>query len=221
MPIGKSLDVSGMRCRGCEQALRAELLGVDGIIEAEPDHRRSRVGVVFDPARISEEEIGERIRAVGSEVRPRDAETAPGMPDPGVPDRVPEGLVARFGPEARRPVRSRRTLPHTAGAPSDRGRRPSGLRRLLGGTLAAAAITVCCALPFVIALWAGALAAAGGVIARFWPLVVAGVAVATWAGVGLARWVRKRKGAVGRGEEQPREQGMMLSSDSGGQEEDA
>ncbi|MGQ0668681.1 MAG: hypothetical protein ACT4PO_03230 [Actinomycetota bacterium] len=62
-----------------------------------------------------------------------------------------------------------------------------------GGTVfAVAAVAACCALPLVALTAGGALAAAGGLAARYWPLTALGVAVAVWAGVRLGRFIRAR-----------------------------
>ncbi len=64
-------------------------------------------------------------------------------------------------------------------------------RRGDGGLLVAvAAAIICCGLPFLAVGLAGALSAVGGLAARFWPLVLLGLAGLAWAGVRLARVVR-------------------------------
>lgn len=65
-----------------------------------------------------------------------------------------------------------------------------GNRDGLGVVLAAVAIVLCCALPLLAVAVGGVIAAAGGLVARYWPLVVVGVAVAVWAAVKVTRTVR-------------------------------
>ncbi len=62
-----------------------------------------------------------------------------------------------------------------------------------GVTLAAVvAVIACCALPLLAVTVGGALAAAGGVAVRYWPLTAVGIALAAWAGVRLGRVIRAR-----------------------------
>lgn len=57
-----------MTCTGCENAVRNALTRLDGVIKIDPDHTADKVGVRFDEARLSTDEIKERIRAAGYEV---------------------------------------------------------------------------------------------------------------------------------------------------------
>lgn len=65
MPTARTIDVEGMDCSACENRLRAVLSRLEGVTGAEPDHRAARVDVRFDPGRVSEADIKERIRAAG------------------------------------------------------------------------------------------------------------------------------------------------------------
>lgn len=56
-----------MHCDGCANAVRIALRRTEGVIRVDADHRRDEVRVRFDPARLSEAEIRERIRAAGFE----------------------------------------------------------------------------------------------------------------------------------------------------------
>ena len=68
-----------------------------------------------------------------------------------------------------------------------------GERRSTGPTLLAAlALVACCAGPLILVAAGGALASAPGWGARFWPLVVLGLAVAVWAGAKVIRTARLR-----------------------------
>lgn len=62
------LAVEGMTCGGCEHAVCASLQRLDGVIRSEADHRADRVVVRFDPEKVSEDEIKDRIRAAGYDV---------------------------------------------------------------------------------------------------------------------------------------------------------
>lgn len=62
-----------------------------------------------------------------------------------------------------------------------------------GGTaFAVAAVAACCALPLVVLTAGGAIAAVGGLAARYWPLTLLGVGLAAWAGVRLGRLIQAR-----------------------------
>jgi uncharacterized membrane protein YfcA len=61
-------------------------------------------------------------------------------------------------------------------------------------TLATAmAIVACCAFPLLAATAGGALAAAGGVAVRYWPITALGIALTAWAGVKLGKVLRAGK----------------------------
>jgi hypothetical protein len=60
-----------------------------------------------------------------------------------------------------------------------------------GMVAAAAAIVACCALLPTIGLGAGLASAAAGAAMRYWPLILAGTALAVWGSVAL---VRSRRG---------------------------
>lgn len=125
MNVERTIDVVGMTCQRCENTLREQLKSLEGVIEVRPDHRARRVDVTFDPKMVSENLIGDRIRAIGYEVRLSGTEGSLAVDAVDFPDRVPEGLLARFGPEARKVVSSRRRRRHRLG-------------RLLSGWAAAA-----------------------------------------------------------------------------------
>ncbi len=68
MTVEQVLEVQGMTCEGCEQAIRTALGRLDGIVEASPDHHAGQVGVRYDTDRVSEEAIKQRIRLAGYDV---------------------------------------------------------------------------------------------------------------------------------------------------------
>jgi len=56
-----------MHCDACENRLRTALGRAEGVIRADADHRRDEVKPPFDPERVSEAQILERIRSAGFE----------------------------------------------------------------------------------------------------------------------------------------------------------
>ncbi len=56
-----------MHCDGCANAVRSVLRRTEGVLRVDADCRRGEVRLRFDPARLSEEQIRERIRAAGFE----------------------------------------------------------------------------------------------------------------------------------------------------------
>lgn len=68
MATEKTVEVRGMDCTGCENRVKTALTRLEGVIKADADHKEGRVGIRFDPQRITEEEIKERITAAGYEV---------------------------------------------------------------------------------------------------------------------------------------------------------
>lgn len=112
MKAQRALDVVGMTCRRCENTLREELERLEGVMDVKPDHRARRVDVTFDPMVVSEDRIRDRIRSIGYDVRLSGPEGSLAVEAADLPDRIPEGLLARFGPEARRVVRSHRARRH-------------------------------------------------------------------------------------------------------------
>lgn len=66
MAIETTFTVS-MHCGGCENSVRTALQRTEGVITVTADHRTDEVRLRFDPARISDEQIRERIRAAGFE----------------------------------------------------------------------------------------------------------------------------------------------------------
>lgn len=67
MVVDTTLKVEGMDCAGCSGRLDTALARLEGVIKAKADHEAGSVAVRFDPGRISEDHIKERIRASGFE----------------------------------------------------------------------------------------------------------------------------------------------------------
>ena len=63
-----TLNVTGMTCGGCENAVKRGLARLDGVGEVIALHADARVVVTFDPNRVSPDEIRTRIGAMGYHV---------------------------------------------------------------------------------------------------------------------------------------------------------
>jgi len=63
-----TLNVTGMTCGGCENAVKRGLARLDGVGEVTASHADARVVVTFDPNRVSPDEIRTRIGAMGYHV---------------------------------------------------------------------------------------------------------------------------------------------------------
>lgn len=77
MTVERVLGVEGMHCAGCEAALRKALLRLEGVLDVAPDHQAGRVAVRFDPARVAEQQLVERIQQAGYQ-----ATATPTSPEP-------------------------------------------------------------------------------------------------------------------------------------------
>jgi copper chaperone len=60
-----TLNVTGMTCGGCENAVKRGLSRLEGVGEVTASHAEATVAVTFDPNRVSPEEIKARIGAMG------------------------------------------------------------------------------------------------------------------------------------------------------------
>ncbi len=60
-----TLRVTGMTCGGCENAVRRALGRLDGVTEVTASHVEERVGVTFDPSRVTPDAIRQKIAAAG------------------------------------------------------------------------------------------------------------------------------------------------------------
>lgn len=67
--VERTLQVEGMDCAGCANRLGVALGRLEGVVRAKADHEAGRVAVRFDPERVSEERIKERIRSAGFDAR--------------------------------------------------------------------------------------------------------------------------------------------------------
>jgi copper chaperone CopZ len=60
-----SFRVTGMTCGGCENAVKRALGRLDGVTDVTASHAEERVGVTFDPAKVTPEAIRQKIAAAG------------------------------------------------------------------------------------------------------------------------------------------------------------
>jgi copper chaperone CopZ len=65
-----TLRVTGMTCGGCENAVKRALGRLEGVSEVTASHVEEKVGVSFDPATVTPDEITARISAIGYTVAP-------------------------------------------------------------------------------------------------------------------------------------------------------
>ncbi len=61
----KTFAVRGFHCTGCSDNLGSALSNLDGVIRARADYENGQVEVRFDPDRVTEDDVRERIRATG------------------------------------------------------------------------------------------------------------------------------------------------------------
>jgi len=60
-----TLRVIGMTCGGCENAVKRALGRLEGVSAVTASHVEEKVGVSFDPATVTPDEILARISAIG------------------------------------------------------------------------------------------------------------------------------------------------------------
>ncbi|HOJ22324.1 MAG TPA: heavy-metal-associated domain-containing protein [Armatimonadota bacterium] len=63
-----TFHVEGMTCEGCASAIRRAITAPGGVERVDVDLDAKRVTVVYDPGKVSEEEIRERIEDAGYDV---------------------------------------------------------------------------------------------------------------------------------------------------------
>lgn len=59
-----------LHCEGCEQRVDRALRRLPGIREVQASHRSQRIEVGYDPDRVGEEQLRERLELLGYEVEP-------------------------------------------------------------------------------------------------------------------------------------------------------
>ncbi|MCX6551797.1 MAG: cation transporter [Acidobacteria bacterium] len=60
-----TVRVTGMTCGGCENAVKRALGRLDGVAVVTASHVEQKVGVTFDPARVTLDQIAQKITAAG------------------------------------------------------------------------------------------------------------------------------------------------------------
>jgi copper chaperone CopZ len=68
MATEETFEVQDMGCPGCENRLKTVLSRAEGVVWASADHRSGQVQVLYDPERVSVDEVRERIRSAGYQV---------------------------------------------------------------------------------------------------------------------------------------------------------
>ena len=63
-----TLDVRGMTCGGCENAVRRVVSLIDGVANVVASHVQNRVTVTFDPARTNRQAIARALEKAGYKV---------------------------------------------------------------------------------------------------------------------------------------------------------
>jgi copper chaperone len=63
-----TLDVTGMTCTGCENAVSRAVSMIEGVSNVRPSHAHNRVIVTFDPAKTNRQAIARAIETAGYRV---------------------------------------------------------------------------------------------------------------------------------------------------------
>jgi copper chaperone len=62
------LNVTGMTCGGCENAVKRALQQLPGVESVSASHAANRVGVTYDEGKVSRAQLREKIEALGYNV---------------------------------------------------------------------------------------------------------------------------------------------------------
>lgn len=68
MTESRILNVSGMKCGGCENSLNNKLAALAGVIRVQASHQQQQVVIEFDAQRISIDDIEDAITEAGFRV---------------------------------------------------------------------------------------------------------------------------------------------------------
>ena len=60
-----SLDVTGMKCGGCESNAKSKLEAVSGVISVNASHKENTIEIEFEPEKTDEEALTEVITNAG------------------------------------------------------------------------------------------------------------------------------------------------------------
>ena len=65
MSESASINVTGMKCGGCENTIKTKLSAIDGVISVEASHQAKRLDVSYDPDKTDLDEIEDAIAEAG------------------------------------------------------------------------------------------------------------------------------------------------------------
>ncbi len=63
-----------LHCEGCEQRVDRALKRLPGVREVEASHKSQRIEVGYDPGRVDQEQLRERLGLLGYEVEPAEGD---------------------------------------------------------------------------------------------------------------------------------------------------
>ena len=59
------LNITDMACGGCANTVKQALLALEGVSAAEVSHAEARASVIFDPEKLTPEQIAAAVTAAG------------------------------------------------------------------------------------------------------------------------------------------------------------
>lgn len=68
MSESTSINVSGMKCGGCENTVTTALKAIDGVLSVKASHQDKKIDVEFDPDKTDLDEIEDAITEAGFNV---------------------------------------------------------------------------------------------------------------------------------------------------------
>ncbi len=68
MSESASINVTGMKCGGCENTVTTALKAIEGVLSVKASHQEKKVDVEFDPAKTDLDEIEDAITDAGFSV---------------------------------------------------------------------------------------------------------------------------------------------------------
>ncbi|WAR43476.1 heavy-metal-associated domain-containing protein [Methylomonas rapida] len=63
-----SINVSGMKCGGCENTINTAVAAIEGVVSVKASHKEKKVDVEFDPGKTDMEAIEDAIIDAGFNV---------------------------------------------------------------------------------------------------------------------------------------------------------
>jgi copper chaperone len=64
-PTEVVLDVQGMTCGNCEQAIRTEVSRIDGVSNVRASHKEGKVWVTYEPGKVTPDALASAINRLG------------------------------------------------------------------------------------------------------------------------------------------------------------